>query len=65
MLALLVLSMIYWISDVSTRKSISYGYFLEQLQAGNVRDARINGLEVIGHFVTPPTIPPTMAAPGS
>src|SRR6188474_801854 len=43
--------------EYASRAQISYGYFLEQLNAGNIAEARINGLEVTCKFVTPPTLP--------
>src|SRR5205085_2436945 len=57
LIALLAITFVYWISEVISRTTISYGYFLEQLQSGNIAQARINGLEVIGKFAVPPEIP--------
>ena len=45
-----------FITRFGGRSEISYGFFLEQLEAGNIADAHINGLEVTGRFVTPPNI---------
>jgi cell division protease FtsH len=58
LVALVIFSFVYWASELTSRAAITYGYFLEQLEAGNVKDAKINGLEVTGHFVEPPSIPP-------
>jgi cell division protease FtsH len=60
MLGLLIVAMM--ISEPRNRSAISYGFFLEQLEARNIAEARINGLEVTGRFVTPPMSPVTMTA---
>lgn len=54
-----------WVMDYVSRAQISYGYFLAQLEAGNVAEARIHGLELSGKFVHPPTIPPGKLVPKS
>lgn len=47
-----------WAKELTGRATISYGYFLEQPEAGNIATAKINGLDVTGQFVVPPSIPP-------
>jgi cell division protease FtsH len=57
LVAFLTLTVFYYVLDATGRTQISYGLFLEQLDAGNIAEARIDGLEVTGKFVTQPVIP--------
>jgi len=56
-LMLLVVSVFYVVDRIRARSAINYGFFLEQLEAGNIAEARIDGLEVSGRFVDPPYYP--------
>lgn len=56
-IAFLGMTVFYYVLDATSRAQITYGFFLEQLEAGNIAEARIDGLEVTGKFVTQPIIP--------
>lgn len=61
--ALLVILMLmagaiaYIYQHVRAQTVISYGFFLEQLEAGNIAEAQIDGLEMTGKFIKPPMLP--------
>lgn len=48
---------VWMFSAVSRRSTISYGLFLQELERGNVAEARIVGQEVRGRFKEPPHVP--------
>lgn len=64
--ALLVILMLmagavaYIYQHVRAQTVISYGFFLEQLEAGNIAEAQIDGLEMTGKFIKPPMMPTKM-----
>ncbi len=60
MLLLIVMAamvVVWMFSAVSRRSTISYGLFLQELERGNVAEARIVGQEVRGRFKEPPGVP--------
>jgi cell division protease FtsH len=65
MVALSILT-IYLLRDSTRRSEISYGYFYEQLQEGNVARVRFRSArELVGEFVKPPVVDEQAAAGGS
>ena len=60
MLGVLIIAMV--LGEPRSKSPITYGFFLEQLEARNIAEARINGLEVSGRFVTPPMGPVSTTA---
>ncbi|HWB00334.1 MAG TPA: AAA family ATPase, partial [Pirellulales bacterium] len=54
---LLLVSLTFWASDWSARSTVSYGFFLQELERGNVAAAEISGLKVQGRFKQIPTLP--------
>ncbi|MBL9094300.1 MAG: ATP-dependent zinc metalloprotease FtsH [Planctomycetaceae bacterium] len=46
------------IDRARTRSAIPYGFFIEQLEAGNIAAVDIDGYDISGRFVDPPLIPP-------
>jgi cell division protease FtsH len=56
-LMLMVGTVAYIYQHLRAQTAISYGFFLEQLEAGNIAEAQIDGLEVTGKFIKPPLLP--------
>ncbi len=56
-LMLMVGTVAYIYQHLRAQTAITYGFFLEQLEAGNIAEAQIDGLEVTGKFIKPPLLP--------
>jgi cell division protease FtsH len=51
------MAVVWMMSAVSRRSTISYGLFLQELERGNVAEVRIVGQEVRGRFKEAPSVP--------
>ena len=60
LIAILMLGSWIAIDRARTRSAIPYGFFIEQLEAGNIAAVDIDGYDISGRFVDPPLIPPPM-----
>lgn len=58
LIGLLILGSWFVIDRAKSRSIISYGFFLSQLEAGNIADVVVDGYDLSGHFVNPPLAPP-------
>ena len=58
LIAILMLGSWIAIDRARTRSAIPYGFFIEQLEAGNIAAVDIDGYDISGRFVDPPLIPP-------
>jgi len=62
LIAILMLGSWIAIDRARTRSAIPYGFFIEQLEAGNIAAVDIDGYDISGRFVDPPLIPPPTEA---
>ncbi|MGC3970902.1 MAG: ATP-dependent zinc metalloprotease FtsH [Pirellulales bacterium] len=60
LMGLLAFGVWFVIARAHQQSVISYGFFLQQLEAGNISDVIVDGYEVSGRFVNPPQAPPPM-----
>ncbi len=58
-MAIVLIVLIFWLFGPNTDKTseISYGFFRQQLDLGNVAKSELQGLKVIGEFTEPPSEP--------
>ncbi|HEX3871038.1 MAG TPA: ATP-dependent zinc metalloprotease FtsH [Pirellulales bacterium] len=56
-LVMLLVYLTFFMSDWSNRSTISYGFFLGELERGNIAEAQISGMKVTGKFKEIPTLP--------
>ena len=59
-ISMLIIGAWFAIDRARTRSVISYGFFLAQLEAGNVADVVVDGYDISGRFVHPPMVPTPM-----
>src|SRR5665213_4057831 len=65
LLMTLVMSLIWLVNNSTKSSSISYGFFLDQLEAHNIAEAKINGYRISGKFKTIPHVAPEEAGASS
>src|SRR5580698_10454551 len=65
LLMTLVVSLIWLVNNSTKSTSISYGFFLDQLEAHNIAEAKINGYKISGKFKTIPRVSPEDAGASS
>ena len=64
LILLSIMAVFYFGGDQTRRSKIEYGFFVEQLKAGNVEKVRISGGEVRGTFKKVPPAPQTAEESG-
>ncbi len=64
LVAAFLMAVFYFTGDQTRRSRIPYGFFVEQLKADNIAEARVNGAKIRGRFKTIPEAPPADSSAG-
>src|SRR6185437_11185090 len=56
LLLTLVMSLIWLVNNSTKSSTISYGFFLDQLDAHNIAEVKVNGYRITGRFKTIPRV---------
>jgi len=65
LVAAFLMAVFYFTGDQTRRSRIPYGFFVEQLKADNIAEARVNGAKIRGRFKKIPEVPPVETAAGA